>query len=630
MGSLSKLHRYALFLLVGLSGELVCAEPPCDDYNPNNNLYWGDLHVHTRYSLDASTQDTRTTPAQAYAFARGAPLGIQPWVDGVAQRTLQLDRPLDFAAVTDHAELLGEVALCSDPDSFAYGSLYCRTFRDAPRLAFFLFNTSAARGDRLGLCGDDGERCRRAARTPWQDIRAAAEAANDPVGCQFTSFAAYEWTGAGGPLLANLHRNVIFRNAEVPEDLETFVDGDGTVDSLFRALERDCVDSDSGCDALVIPHNSNLSDGLMFPAPTVGELDAGQAQRRRRFENLVEIYQHKGASECAFVPGTSEDELCAFEQLPYNTFSAKFMPLVGGPADADDGFARKVLRDGLTYNDKLGANPFEMGFIGSTDTHLGAAGAVSEIDYAGHGGAGAPAAKERPDGLVDDLEFGPGGLAAVWAPQNRRDDLFDALRRREVYATSGPRITLRVFAGERLEASLCEAADFAAGGYQQGVPMGSVLPDSLAVRIAVAASADPGTMRDPGLDLQRLQIIKGWIDEKGESHEQVYEIAGDPDNGASVDLASCRTSGAGFAQLCAVWEDPDFSSTTHAYYYARAVENPRCRWSQQICIANGVDCSNPSTIGEGLEDCCSESHRPVIQERAVSSPVWHYPGSSTP
>ncbi len=620
----------ALFAAAVLAASAAGAEPECAQYNPQNNLYWGDLHVHTRYSLDASTQDTRTTPAQAYAFARGAPLAIQPWIDGVAQRRLQLQRPLDFAAVTDHAELIGEVALCTDPDSYAHGSLYCRTFRNFPRAAFFIFNTTAARGGRLGLCGENGERCLDAARKPWADIRAAAEAANDDgESCSFTSFIAYEWTGASENL-ANLHRNIIFRNARVPAVPHSFIDGDGTVDSLFRALDRDCLQADGDCDALVIPHNSNLSDGAMFPAPSSSTMALEQAQRRRRFETLMEVYQHKGASECYFQPGVSEDELCAFEQLPYGTFSGKFVGWLSKPVKPGAGFARSVLRDGLAYAGQLSVNPYELGFIGSTDTHLGAPGAVSETDYAGHGGAGAPASGENSGGLVDDLEFNPGGLAAIWAPQNRRDELFEALRRREVYASSGPRITLRLFAGEDIRADLCEAAEFAEQGYRDGVPMGAVMPASGRVRIAVAAAADPGTEQSPGLDLQRLQIVKGWIDEGGAARERVFDIAGDPDNGAGVDLATCRPRGEGFSQLCSVWQDPDFSATTAAYYYARAVENPRCRWSQQICVASGVDCAEPSTIGNGFEACCSAEHRPLIQERAISSPVWHYPAADAP
>ena len=281
---------------------------------------------------------------------------------------------------------------------------------------------------------------------------------------------------------------------------------------------------------------------------------------------------------------------------------------------------REVLRDGMREQQRLGINPFKTGFIGSTDTHLGAPGAVNEKKFYGHGGAGVPANEEIPPGLVDDLEFSPGGLAAVWAPENSRDALFDAMRRRETYATSGPRIELRFFGGEGLNRDLCESVDFLQHGYAKGVPMGGDLAAGARARFALAARGD-----SRGLPLQRLQVIKGWVDAEGRGHEKVYDVAGDADNGASVDTRSCETSGPGFDNLCAVWDDPDFDAGELAYYYARAVENPSCRWSQHICAANAVDCAKPESIGEGLEGCCAAEHRPVIQERAVSSPIWHSP-----
>ncbi|MEM0955232.1 MAG: DUF3604 domain-containing protein, partial [Pseudomonadota bacterium] len=587
----------------------------CPPPNPLNNVYWGDLHVHTRYSLDASTQDTRTTPDQAYAFARGERLGLQPWQDGKPLRSLQLSRPLDFAAVTDHAELLGEVALCSDPGSDSYGSLWCRGFRAFPRAAFFLFNSAAASGRRTGLCGDNGERCLEATRGPWQDILRAAEAGNDPAGdCSFTSFPAYEWTGASENL-SNIHRNVIFRNSIVPVLPESFVDS-GDEKGLYLSLAANCLDAGTGCDALVIPHNSNLSDGYMFQMPESLE----EIAARRRFEPLMELIQHKGASECYYAPGVSEDELCAFEQLPYNTFGGKFIRWGRELAGPGDGFARGVLADGLAARDTGGANPFELGFIGSTDTHLGTPGAVDEKNFLGHGGAGAPAGDELPSGLVDDLEFNPGGLAAVWAPQNTRDALFDGLRRRETYATSGPRIELRMFAGDKIQPELCESPDLVEQGYAQGQPMGAVLPASSTLKVAVIAQQDPDS-----LPLQRLQVIKGWVDQDGQPQEAVYDVAGNPDNGASVDLASCTPQGAGAASLCTVWADPAFDPEQPAFYYSRAVENPSCRWSQHFCAAQGVNCDRPQTVPDELSACCAPEHRPTIQERAVSSPVWYYP-----
>jgi hypothetical protein len=301
---------------------------PCRNYNPQNNLYWGDLHVHTRYSLDAATQATRTTPAQAYDFARGGELGIQPWRDGLPLRTLQLERPLDFAAVTDHAELLGEVVICADESLEGYDSFYCRAWRWSPRAAFFLFNMAAAGGRHPGFCGENGERCRAAAAGPWQEMQAAAEAAYDrSPECSFTSFVAYEWTGASGGLQnsANIHRNVIFRNAEVPELPTSFIDSREQVSLLYRQLDEACLDAEGACDVLVIPHNSNLSNGNMFRNRREdGEpLTAADADTRRRFETLVELLQHKGSSECYFEAGVSEDELCAtapgWAATPFNS-----------------------------------------------------------------------------------------------------------------------------------------------------------------------------------------------------------------------------------------------------------------------------------------------------------------------
>ena len=600
---------------------------PCRDFNPHNNVYWGDLHVHTRYSLDARTQDTRTTPDQAYAFARGAQLGIQPWLDGKAGRTMQLARPLDFAAVTDHAELLGEVNTCHSPAMPGYGGWACTVFRWFPRAAFYLFNSVAASGDRLGFCGDDGEVCRAAAAGPWLDMQQAAEAHYDRgEDCGFTSFLAYEWTGASGNL-GNIHRNVVFRNAGVPALPISFLDSGQQVFDLYGQLDEACIEAGGSCDVIVIPHNSNLSDGAMFQLTGADgtALSRAEAMQRARLETLVEVLQHKGASECFYAAGVSEDELCAFEQLPYDKFGGKFQPWTRQAPQPDDGFMREVLRDGLRQQQSLGANPFQTGFIGSTDTHLGAPGAVSEADFQGHGGAGAPAAGEIPAGLVDDIEFNPGGLAAVWATENSRDALFDALQRRETYATSGPRIELRLFAGASLPASLCSDPDALQQAYRHGVPMGGEQVAARAARFFVTARSDPGGGGQPGQLLQRLQIIKGWVDSNGEGHEQVLDVAGDANNGADVDLKSCQPRGPGYDALCAVWEDPQFNPAAHAYYYARAVENPGCRWSQQICAAAGVDCALPTTPGPGLEACCDDLHRPVIQERAVSSPIWYKP-----
>lgn len=603
---------------------------PCAAATPLRQAYFGDLHVHTRYSLDASTQGTRTTPAQAYQFARGERIGIQPWgEDGKPQRSLQLSRPLDFAMVSDHAELIGEVHICNSPELEGYSSWECRVYRYWPRAAFYLFNfMSGMQGMHLGMCGEDDEVCLRAALEPWREMREAAEQHYDrSAQCQFTTFVGYEWTGMFPARGGNLHRNVVFRNAEVPRLPASFID-EPSATQLWESLQRNCIGAEGGCDSLVIPHNSNMSAGAMF----TGLTDDGKpmteeyARERASFEPLVEVMQHKGSSECFFEAGVSEDELCAFEQLSEDNIAG-----LNNPPTPDTGFVRKALVDGLALERELGVNPYRFGLVASTDTHLGTPGAAQEDRFLGHGGAGVPAGDEIPPGLPDELEYNPGGLAVLWATENSRDALFDAMRRREAYGTSGPRILSRFFAGWDFPADLCAAPDRIERAYASGVPMGSLLPANPGAdakpTFLVAASQDAGTPATPGTPLQRLQVIKGWIDADGQRHERVVDVAGNADNGASVDTRTCKASGEGFAQLCAVWTDADFDPGQRAYYYSRVVENPTCRWSQRMCAAASVDCQRPETVGEGYEGCCAPAHRPVVQERAWTSPVWYTPAS---
>jgi hypothetical protein len=352
-------------------------------------------------------------------------------------------------------------------------------------------------------------------------------------------------------------------------------------------------------------------------------IDAAEARERAEVETLVEIMQHKGDSECS--PGLeTEDELCGFEKLPYRDFTGRYLPFGGEPPVARQ-FVRNVLKLGLAEEARLGVNPFRFGIVASTDTHLGTPGLVQETaDYPGHGGAGAPVGSEPPPGLPDALEFNPGGLAVLWAEENTRESLFAAIRRREAYGTSGPRLALRFFGGWEYAADLCRTPDLAAAGYAGGVPMGGVLaPPAAGAAPVFAVSA----LRDPspdGAPLARLQIVKGWL-EAGELRERVVDVAGRADADASVDLASCEPRGPGADALCAVWRDPDFDPAERAFYYARAVQNPTCRWSQALCAARGVRCDDPSTLGEGLEACCSPEHQRIVEERAWSSPIWFTP-----
>jgi hypothetical protein len=626
------------FLATDTSAELVEPGGHCSDHNPLRNPYFGDLHIHTALSLDASTQGTRSRPQDAYRFARGERLGIQPFdADGRALRSIQLARPLDFAAVTDHAEMLGETQICQTPGLPGHDAWICRIYRRWPRIAFFLMNTKAnyfESPSRFDFCGSDGSRCLEAARTPWREIQEAAKAAYDrTAACEFTTFVGYEWTGSPGS--NNIHRNVLFRNEEVPKLPITYFEAPDPRE-LWTRLSRECLEAGRGCDTVVIPHNANLSGGLMFQTvhSDGSELTREEAATRARFEVLVEIMQHKGDSEC--MPGLgTQDELCAFEKLATSNFRGRYVSWLAEPPPATS-FIRNALKEGLVTAENLGVNPFQFGFVASTDSHLGASGATAEDEtYLGHGGAGKPAQEEVPKGLPDWIDFNPGGLAVLWAEENSREALFEAMRRREAYGTSGPRIVLRFFGGWEVPRELCGARSFVEIGYGSGVPMGSNLlpppegrPDG-GPTFAVWALRDPGSAEQAGTSLQRIQIIKGWS-ERGEPRERVYDVAGHPKNKATVDLETCEPIGPGADSLCAVWTDPDFDAEERAFYYARVLQNPTCRWSTRVCNAQGVDCRKPDSVTEGFEPCCDPSHRKTIQERAWSSPIWYTPTGEHP
>lgn len=598
----------------------------CKSYRAERQPFFGDLHVHTALSLDANLQGTRLRPADAYRFARGERVDLPPYdAAGKALRSLQLERPLDFVAVSDHAEFLGLVSTCLTPTLPGYDSPECEGYRKRPDSAFFTFNfgLSLPQGSagHVAPCSADNAYCGSAARGAWDELKLAAVGAQDGSdACRFSSFVAYEWSASPGT--KNLHRNVIFRGQRVPALPFGYFDGNQE-EQLWDALDRDCAPG-SGCEVLTIPHNSNLSAGLMFETRdrTGRPLDSAYAARRRKFEPLVEIFQHKGSSEC--LPEMGPDEQCDYEQSPYNTLGATTL---GGPKDtllAAD-FVRDALGQGLLLDRALGQNPFAYGFIAGTDSHVGTPGAVDEASFAGHGGAGSSARAMKP-GLVDSAWFNPGGLAVLWAEENSRAALFDAMRRREAYGTSGPRIVLRMFGGFDLPSDLCGAPDFAAQGYARGVPMGGDLhgaPGGRAPSFAVSALRDPGTAKAPGLPLQRIQIVKGFV--VGEQvRYALHDVAGG-DNEADVDLATCTPRGQGADELCSVWTDPTFDPNQHAFYYARVLENPSCRWQAHACLAAKVDCTAQAPVAAGFEACCQD-YPATQQERAWSSPIFYGPG----
>jgi hypothetical protein len=619
----------ATFVAAGSSSGLVRTEEreACAERHPLRNPYFGDTHVHTSFSFDASALGVRNTPRDAYRFARGERLGIQPYdADGRPLRSAQLERPIDFAIVTDHAELLGETHICNTPEAPGHDSLICQLYRRWPLLSYIIVNSrifNAADPVRYSFCGMDGEICRSAALGPWTEIQAAAEEAYDrSAACRFTTFVGYEWSG--NPESNMIHRNVIFRNAAVPDYPTSYVD-ENTPEGLWRKLRSECLDSANGCDVLTIPHNSNLSGGWLFKTETSGgdPLRKEHALERAFFEPLVEIMQHKGDSECRL--GLAADELCDFEKLPFANMDQQNFPFLWS-TPPQLSYVREVLGEGLALETQLGVNPFKLGIVASTDSHLGTPGLVAEDEFLGHAAGGDTSRLEIP-WMPDRIEFNPGGLAVLWAEENSRDALFEAMRRREAYGTSGPRMIVRFFGGWKYPEDMCARSDFAAVGYAQGVPMGSDLRSttpSTSPTFAISALKDPGTADKPGVDLQRIQIIKLWLAD-GRAQEKVFEVAGDPNNGAGVNPHTCEPVGEGFKSLCTVWRDPEFDPAQPALYYARAVENPTCRWSAYVCNTNGVDCSKPSSVPRELRSCCNTWYPRTIQERAWTSPIWYTP-----
>jgi hypothetical protein len=639
-------------LVVALAASAYAFTPPwqrtetreaCGDATPLRQPFFGDLHVHTRYSADAYIFGTRVGPRDAYAFARG---GTIPVSDDQEQQTRSatIDRTLDFMAVTDHAEFFGEVDLCSTPGSPVFDIMMCQILRqvDTPdneflTTALWLFPLGIPNPPTsLNFCSTPGVDCDAHAVSVWQDIQAAAEEAYDrTAACSFTSFIGYEHTPS--PLGRHRHRNVIFRNDHVPAIALSHLDTlpGGVPQGLWNALDAQCIGAGTGCDALVIPHNSNLSGGEQFIDP----VDAADALRRQTHEPLVEIHQVKGNSECRYdrLAGAGvggNDELCTFEQrvLPHEGPDATALPIDQYPRR---NLVRETLEDGLAFESSIGVNPFRMGFTGSTDTHNGTAGDVEEREWVGIGGRndGSPASLVR-----DNLRNNPGGLTVVWAEENSRDAVFSALARRETYATSGTRPVVRFFAGS-LDGVTCGAPDFVERAYTTGTPMGGevgAVRGTASPRFAVWAVKDPGTQAIPGVDLQRIQIIKGWVDAAGATHERVVDVAGNAANGAGVDQSTCAPTGSGDADLCAVWEDSEFDPAERAFYYARVLENPVCRWSTRACKEAGVDpfsadCAAQATLAPDFADCCLASPgadsflEPTIQERAWTSPVWYRP-----
>jgi len=594
------------------------ADPVAADDQPaspdRRTAYFGDLHVHTFYSFDAFIFGTRATPDDAYRYARGAAIRHPAGFD------VQLDRPLDFYAVTDHAMFLGNLPAWAAGSGERADHPVAQAIREAATVeermnAFLNMRPHLQKAAGNELLDHD------AVRSAWQDIQAAAERHNEPG--RFTTFIAYEYTAA--PDQQNLHRNVIFRGSRVPAVPFSRLDSMNP-EALWRWMDNL---RDRGIESLAIPHNSNGSNGQMFAlADWAGDpLDAAYAERRLRNEPLVEITQVKGTSETHPLLSPN-DEWAGFEIMPYRIASWRESAPSGS-------YVREALGNGIAMEAASGFNPFQFGVVGASDTHTGAA-SLDEEHYFSKAGVLDATAQRRGSVPLDEPDadgnpyrqtyfdtWAAAGLTGIWAQNNDRAALYDALRRKETFATSGPRLVVRLFAGFGLPADAHADPRWLEQAYERAVPMGGdLLPGDGAPRFVATALQDPR-----GAPLQRLQIVKGWVAD-GEPRERVYDVACSdglavdadthrcPDNGAGVDVDTCAISaGVGDAELAATWQDPDFQPDQEAFYYLRVLENPTCRWSTWDAVRHGIAPRGdlPATI----------------QERAWSSPVWYH-GSAMP
>lgn len=597
------------------------ASSPDVAYSATRNAYFGDLHVHTANSFDAYVFGVRSTPDDAYRFARGEKIRADAGYD------IQLQGPpLDFLAVTDHGEYLGIVPAMNtegnplsqtETAKIAFGE----NAQDAAKV-FQQIGISFVLGQPIEEINDQDEM-----NSVWAKTVDAAERFNDPG--KFTTFAAYEFTAmkvisADAGAAGNLHRNVIFKGSSPAQIFSTLQSTNP--EDLWAWMQQQ---RDAGHEALAIPHNSNASNGGMFALETYSGQPVDETWARTRLANepLVEITQIKGTSE-THPDYSPNDEWANFEL--YDQFIGSAMQATVNEGD----YVRRALSRGISLEAEIGFNPYAVGFIGSSDTHI-AAGNFSEEVYWGkfpQDGAGpvarqsvlpenyaswadVPAAESRR--LLSAPKYSASGLAGVWAESNTRDSLFGAMRRRETFGTSGPRISVRLFAGD-YDADVLDAPDLLEQAYAGGVPIGGNLtrgPGEEAPALIAWA------MRDPlSAPLQRLQIVKVW-EEGGAAREAIYDVACSggaepdgrthrcPDNGSSVDVTTCKTNpGSGASDLKAHWRDPDWVKGKQAAYYVRVLENPTCRWSTWDAARAGTP-PNPA-----LPE--------TLQERAWTSPIW--------
>jgi len=577
-----------------------------------SNLYWGDLHLHTKLSADAYTMETRLTSDEAYQFARGGTVTAD---NGMPVR---VRRPLDFLAVTDHSEYLGVVAQLAADDPTLKGWKMGEEWQTLLREGR---TTELAKAFANAIQTDAAEY-----QTPgpvrsglWASAAAVADKYNEPG--LFTAFVGYEWTS----LISgdNLHRVVIYKDgSEVASKRVPFSAQDSTdPEDLWSALSA--YEESTGGEVLAIAHNGNVSNGRMFsPTRLNGKpLDANYAAKRARWEPVYETTQIKGDGETH--PYLSADD----EFADYETWDEGNISLTQAktPDMLQYEYSRSALKEGLRHEANLGVNPFKFGLIGSTDSHTGMS-TTNEDNFFGKFAHDEPSADRTEKRMANQLQkiwkLVSSGLVAVWSEENTRESLFQAIKRREVYATTGTRIQLRFFGGWQFDAADVLRADFATLGYQKGVPMGGDLTrgaNTHAPTFMVAASRDPD-----GANLDRVQIVKGWLDAQGNTQEKVFDVAWSAGRtidaktgklasvGSTVDVANTTYSNSiGAAELATVWTDPEFNASQNAFYYARVLQIPTPRWTAYDAKYFGATIDPRAAM--------------VTQDRAYSSPIWYTP-----
>ena len=590
---------------------------------PNRPLF-GDTHLHTGMSMDAGAAGARLMPADAYRFAKGEELMAS------SSQSVKLSRPLDFLVVADHSDnmgffpalLAGDPAMLADPTGREWYEKI--NSGKAKEVLLAIINSFSSGTFPPALASMPGTRTYSSA---WQQTIDAAEEANEPG--RFTAFIGYEWTSNTGG--NNLHRNIIYRDGgDLARQMEPMV----TVKPFGSDNPRDlwkwmtAYEEKTGGDVLAIAHNGNLSNGRMFPlieSFTDKPIDTDYAEARARWEPLYEATQMKGDGETH--PFLSPND----EFADYETWDKGNLNLTEPKTNEmlEFEYVRSALKTGIAQEPKLGTNPYKFGLIGSTDSHTGLATAEEE-NFFGKVTTMEPSPErtnrvflQHGDLAIMEWEVAASGYAAVWATKNTREAIFDAMERRETYATTGSRIIVRFFGGWAFQPEDAHSRLPANAGYTKGVPMGGDLsdaPQGKSPTFLVAALKDP-----IGANLDRIQIVKGWVNVSGDTQEQVYDVVwGDADKrqpgadgklppvGNTVEVAEATWSNTiGDPELITVWTDPDFDPDQRAFYYARVLEIPTPRWTAYDAKHFGV--TPPADV------------LMVTQERAYTSPIWYRP-----